>query len=406
MPISQSIQNSLAGSSMIRKMFEEGLSLKAAHGAENVFDFSLGNPDRDPPAAFLETLKALTAKPAAGAHSYMPNAGYFTTREAIARKVSCDQGVSLGGGDIVMACGAAGALNVVFKTILNPGDEVIVSKPFFMEYRHYAHNHGGRLVEIPAKPDFGLDVDAIEAALSAKTAAVLINFPNNPTGRIYSAETLAALSGALLRHGARSGRFPYLIADEPYRELAYGGRAVPPVLSAYPHAIVVSSFSKNLSLPGERIGYIAAAPGIDDKQNLLAGFIYATRILGFVNAPALMQRALAAFFERQDALSRDDMLEVYTSRRQAFMEVLNGAGITYIEPEGAFYIFARVPCGKNSVGDDALFCEHLKKHLILAVPGSAFGAPGYARFAYCVQETAIRASAQAFKNAVKSWAVY
>jgi aspartate aminotransferase len=291
-----------------------------------------------------------------------------------------------------MAAGAAGGLSTVFKTICNPGDEVIVSRPFFMEYRAYAANSGAKLVEVDALADFNPDIAAIGAALSGKTAAVLINSPNNPTGKIYPEQSLAALAALLREHGGRAGRLPYLVSDEPYREIAYN-ITVPPVLSAYSESIVVSSYSKSLSLPGERIGYIAVSPGISGREDVINGLIYTARILGFVNAPAFMQRIVACLTEEQADVS------VYARRRDIFMKVLDDAGIEYVVPEGAFYLFCKVPPG----ADDTAFVDHLKKHLILGVPGSAFGKGGWLRFAYCVDEKIIRASAAAFKEAMKSW---
>jgi aspartate aminotransferase len=311
-----------------------------------------------------------------------------------------------------MAVGAAGGLNVVCKSILNPGDEVIVSKPYFMEYRSYVSNHGGKLVEVPCLPGFNLDIAAVEKSLSEKTAAVLINSPHNPTGVVYPEKDIAALAALLRGHGEKTGRYPYLVADEPYREIAYGVR-VPPVLCAYENSIVVTSYSKSLSLPGERIGYIAAGPEARDKEELIAALIYATRVLGFVNAPALMQRIVAKLTGEKVAV------EVYRKRRDAFMKVLDGAGIEYLKPEGAFYLFCKAPAansaagkkvgGDNAIGDDSAvgddraFSECLKKHLILGVPGSNFGAPGWIRFAYCVDESVITASAAAFKAAVAEY---
>ncbi|MDR2601006.1 MAG: pyridoxal phosphate-dependent aminotransferase [Spirochaetaceae bacterium] len=397
MPVSETVKNALSSSSMIRKMFEEGAALKKTHGIENVFDFSLGNPDLEPPVSFKETLKKLVFEDAPGSHGYMPNAGFNEVREAAARKVSRDHKVEIGADGVIMSVGAAGALNSVLKAILNPDDEVIVAKPFFMEYRPYALNHGGRLVEVASAPDFNLDVEAVKAALSLKTAAVLINSPNNPTGRVYPAKTIAELSRVLLEHGEACGRFPYLIADEPYREIVYGGVSVPPILSAYPHSIAATSFSKSLSLPGERIGYIAVSPKACDRENLLAGIIYATRTLGFVNAPALMQRCVAAVMDEKADVS------VYEKRRDAFKKTLSDSSLDFVEPEGAFYIFARVPSKNGATGDDAAFSAHLKKHLILGVPGSSFGAKGWIRFAYCVSEKTILNSADAFKKAVSSF---
>jgi aspartate aminotransferase len=384
-------------------MFEEGNQLKKQHGADKVFDFSIGNPDIEPPPAFHRAFLRLAKEDKKGSHGYMPNAGYPHVREALAQKVSREQGVSVDGSHLVMAVGAAGGLNVVFKTILNPGDEVIVSRPYFMEYRPYVSNHGGRLVEVDALPDFNLDVEAVKARLSPKTAAVLINSPHNPTGRIYPASTIQALAKALEAHGKGCGRFPYLVSDEPYREITYG-LETPPVLCAYRESIVVNSYSKSLSLPGERIGYIAVSPNAGGKNDLVSGLIYATRILGFVNAPALMQRIVAELiFARVD-------VDIYARRRDAFKQVLDAAGIAYAEPEGAFYLFCRVP-ERNPVssqknpggGTDADFTDHLKKHLILGVPGTGFGKPGWLRFAYCVDEKIIKASGPAFKKAVESW---
>jgi aspartate aminotransferase len=379
----------MENSSMIRKMFEEGLELKKKHGADKVFDFSLGNPDLEPPAEFRETLLRLAAEERAGSHGYMPNAGYPHAREALARKASREHNVEIDGRHIVMSTGAAGAMNVILKAILNPDDEVIVCRPFFMEYRPYVANHGGILIEVPPAPRFDLNIDAIRDALTEKTAAVLINSPNNPTGRVYSEETIAALADIMLRHGKKTGRFPYLIADEPYRELVYDGAVTPPVLCAYPHSLVATSYSKNLSLAGERIGYIAAGP--QNKDTLMDALVYATRVLGYVNAPALMQRCVAELTDIKANTA------VYAARREAFKRTLDEAGLEYIEPEGAFYIFCKVPA--ESRGDDAAFVNELKKHLILGVPGSGFGAPGWVRFAYCVNEETIKASAPAFKAA-------
>ncbi|MDR2185754.1 MAG: pyridoxal phosphate-dependent aminotransferase [Treponema sp.] len=393
MAIAKAVKEALGSSSMIRKMFEEGSRLKRQHGADRVFDFSIGNPDLEPPPAFHRVFNELAREDSPGSHGYMPNAGYPDVRAALAEKVSREQGAALDASLIVMSVGAAGGLNAVFKAILNPGDEVVVSRPYFMEYRSYVSNHGGRLVEADSLPGFGLDPVAIEAAMTERTAAVLINSPHNPTGRVYPARTIAALADALRRQGGKTGRFPYLVADEPYRELVYAAET-PPVLSAYEESIVVSSYSKSLSLPGERIGYIAVSPAVRDRDEVMEALIYATRILGFVNAPALMQRIVARLTEERVAV------EVYARRRDVFRRILDEAGIAYAEPEGAFYLFCRVP---GSSGDDRAFVDLLKKHLILGVPGSSFRAPGWVRFAYCVDERIIAASSAAFKAAMKEW---
>ena len=422
MPIAESIKKAQESGSWIRKMFEEGAALKKQYGQDRVFDFSIGNPDIEPPPAFHKALVTLATEDAPGSHGYMPNPGFPAVREAMAKKASRDHQVQIDGSHIVMTVGAAGGLNVVLKAILNPGDEVIVPKPYFVEYGSYIANHGGRMVLVPSKADFDLDVAAIAGALSERTAAVIINSPHNPTGRIYPAETIQALAEVLRRQGAKTGRYPYLIADEPYREIVYENRTVAPILSAYEESIVVTSFSKSLSLPGERIGYIALGPAIANKAEVAGALAYATRVLGFVNAPALMQRVVSHLIDAQVDVS------VYARRRDAFKAVLDAAGISYVEPEGAFYLFCKVPprssgspepgpaAGAGSPAStqtasaqtadtpiDIAFVQHLKDHLILAVPGTGFGSPGYIRLAYCVDESIIRASAGAFKKALASW---
>ncbi|MDR1869320.1 MAG: pyridoxal phosphate-dependent aminotransferase [Treponema sp.] len=398
MPIAEGIKNALSSSSMIRKMFEEGIQLKKQHGADKVFDFSLGNPDIEPPPAFHEIFVKLAQEDEKGSHGYMPNAGYPHVREALAKKISREQNVNIDGSSVIMAAGAAGGLNTVFKTICNPGDEIVVTKPFFMEYRAYASNSGAKLVEAAALDDFNPDLAAIGAALSEKTAAVLINSPNNPTGKIYPASVLADLASLLAEHGKKTGRLPYLVSDEPYREIAYTEN-VPPFLSCYSESIVVSSYSKNLSLPGERIGYIAVNPAMSGRDEVVNGLIYCARVLGFVNAPALMQRIVASLTDARVDVS------IYRRRRDAFMKILDEAGIEYTVPEGAFYLFCKVPkskTGRNET-DDKAFVEHLKKSLILGVSGSGFGKPGWLRFAYCIDEKIILASGDAFKSAMDSW---
>jgi len=410
MPIADAIKKAQESGSWIRKMFEEGAALKKQYGADKVFDFSIGNPDIEPPPAFHTSLVQLVTEDAPGSHGYMANVGFPESRKAMAQKTSRDHQVQIDESHVVMCVGAAGGLNVVLKAILNAGDEVVVPKPYFVEYGSYISNHGGRMVLVPSAPDFDLDVGAIAAALTEKTAAVIINSPHNPTGRIYPGRTIQALAEALRRHGKKTGRYPYLIADEPYREIVYENRQVPPVLSAYEESILVTSFSKSLSLPGERIGYIALGPRITDKEDLFGALAYATRVLGFVNAPALMQRVVAQLIDAQVDVS------IYARRRDAFKEVLDTAGIPYIEPEGAFYLFCQVPprrhgpalaadaaTADSTAPIDVTFVNHLKDHLILAVPGTGFGASGYFRLAYCVDESIIRNSASAFQKAMESW---
>jgi aspartate aminotransferase len=378
-------------------MFEEGMQLKKQHGEDKVFDFSLGNPDIDPPKEFHEVFLKLAQEDEKGSHGYMPNAGYLFAREALAKKVSAEQGIEVDGSHVVMAAGAAAGLNAVFKAICNPGDEIIVTKPFFVEYRAYAANHQAKLVEVDALENFDLDLKAIGEALSEKTACVLINSPNNPTGKVYSASALKELASLLEEHGKKTGRKSYLVSDEPYREIAYDV-VVPPFLSCYSESIVVSSYSKNLSLPGERIGYIAVNPNISGKEDLLNGIIYCCRVLGFVNAPALMQRIVSQLTQARVDVS------IYAGRRDAFMKVLDAAGIEYAVPQGAFYLFCKVPPKKSGEqGTDGEFVEHLKKYLILGVPGTGFGKPGWLRFAYCIDEKIISASGPSFKAAMENW---
>lgn len=396
MPISPAIRETMnsRASGVIRKMFEEGLKLKAEYGADRVFDFSLGNPDLDPPEQVRMVLQELCQSREKNFHGYMPNAGFLFAREAMAQKTAAEQGCAVDAGCVVMSVGAAGALNALLKAIISPGDEVVVPAPFFAEYRHYVHNHGGVLVEVPTTKDFSLDVGAIAAALSAKTAAVLVNSPNNPTGRVYTQDELSALSRALGDHAKSSGRMPYLVCDEPYRAITYGGVSVAAIFPLYPGSVVVTSFAKNLSLPGERIGYIAVNPACPDKDELVAACVFTTRILGYVNAPAMFQRVVSRTWNVSVDYSR------YEIRRTELMRNLDAAGISYARPEGAFYLWCKVP--ERFGGSDMDFCDHLKRFLILAAPGSGFGGPGWFRLAYCVSEESIVNSRAAFIAAMES----
>jgi len=390
MGISQKMIGFNQRSSWIRKMFEEGARLKARYGADKVFDFSLGNPDLSPPPRFEEVLKTLAADKTPGTHAYMPNSGYPYVREALARQISTEQGIPLSQAEVILTCGAAGALNVVMKSLLDPGDEVLILAPFFVEYNFYVDNHGGEGKVVSTRDDFSLDLDAIAAAVTDKTKAVIINSPNNPTGQIYPAEDVAALGRLLETAGERIGSAVYLIADEPYRKIVFGDYEVPGVLSAYKNSIVVSSYSKDLSLPGERIGYIAVHPEIEEKGPLLDALALANRILGFVNAPAMMQRAVAEL----QGLTVD--CGTYVRRRDMFCEILTAAGYEFIPPKGAFYIFPKSP-----LADDVKFVDILREQKILAVPGRGFGKPGHFRVAFCVKGAVIQRSAGAFKMAME-----
>ena len=379
---------------VIRKMFEEGALLKKKYGEDNVYDFSIGNPDLDPPSEVVEAIEEIAADTSPMCHGYMPNPGYMQARQAMAEKTSLEQGTAVPADCVIMSVGAAGAMNCVFKALLNVGDEVIVPAPYFAEYGHYCANHGGTLRPVPTKNDFSLDTDAIKAALTEKTAAVIINSPNNPTGRIYSREEIQALSAVLTAHGEKTGRYPYIVCDEPYRAITYGGKKVAPVFPEYRQAVVVTSFAKNLSVPGERIGYIAVNPASDDASEMVAACILATRILGFVNAPAFFQKVIARSWNARCDYS------LYEKRCREIMEIMDYAGLQYAKPEGAFYLFVKVPEGWN--GDDMAFTEHLKKFNILCAPGIGFGGKGWFRISYCVAEKTILNSKEAFYKAIHS----
>jgi len=375
--------------SWIRKMFEEGVKMKAQYGEDQVYDFSLGNPDLPPPPEFDQTLRALAAEAAPGSHKYMPNGGYPYVREKLAARVSAEQRVTIGGGDVLMTCGAAGGLNVILKAILDPGDEVILLSPYFVEYNFYVDNHGGAPKVVATGKDFDLDLNAIVAAINPKTKAIIINSPNNPTGQIYSDHSLHKL-GHILEAASRKFGAIYLISDEPYRKIVFDGHEAPSIFTNYQNSIIVSSFSKDLSLPGERIGFIACHPGIDSRADLIDAMTLANRILGFVNAPAMMQRVVAEL----QAVTVD--CGIYARRRELFCRILKDAGYDFLPPKGAFYIFPKSP-----LADEVQFVSILKENRILAVPGRGFGAPGYFRLAFCVEDQIIERSAVAFAKAMQ-----
>ncbi len=388
MAISTRLQEMMSGSSFIRKMFETGANLKRQFGNENVFDFSLGNPAMLPPAAFHEKLRETAADPFH--HAYMPNAGYPDVREKIAAYVSQEQHVTLTGKSIIMTSGAGGALNIVLKTLLNPGDTVIASTPCFMEYRFYCDNHGGTLVLAEGKKDFNLHIANIANAITGKTAAVIINSPNNPSGRVYPEETIQELSAMLAEKSKETGRTIYLISDEPYRKIVYDGVTVPSILDHYRNSIICTSYSKDLSIPGERIGWLAVHPEADDFENLINGSILCNRILGYVNAPALMQRTIADL----QGVSVD--IERYKKKRDMLSSGLIDMGYRFKIPEGTFYLFVEAPGG-----DDIKIVNALLDEKILTVPGSGFSFPGFFRIAYCVEDSVIEGALPGFERALK-----
>jgi len=390
MPVSKKIQASIEKSSWIRKMFEEGIARKAKFGAENVFDFSLGNPNLEPPPKFREVLMRLSKDPKPGQHGYMPNAGHVQTRKAVADYLSKLHHLSFGPDDIVMTVGAGGALNVVLKTVLNPAEEVIIPRPYFVEYNFYLDNHQGVPKTVPTKPDFSLDFDAIEKAIHANTRAVLINSPNNPTGKVYTGQDLDTLGDLLKTFSRKLGQPIYLIADEPYRKIVYDGVSVPSVFASYPETFLVTSFSKDLSLPGERIGYAAVNPNMSDKKTVMNGMILCNRVLGYVNAPSIMQRAVA------DLLEETVDVSLYQRKRDMLCAGLEDCGYEFSKPEGAFYLFPKTP-----IEDDVAFVTALQEENILAVPGSGFFGPGHMRIAYCVDDRTIEKAMPGFLRVIR-----
>jgi len=390
MALALKIQDAIERSSWIRKMFEEGARLKALHGPDKVCDFSLGNPDLEPPEKFHQVLGSIISESTPGAHAYMPNAGYEETRAAVASYVSREQGVRVSSEHVVMTCGAAGALNCILKALLDPGEEVIVSAPYFVEYGFYADNHGGQIRVVPTREDFTLNLAAIERAINSKTKVVLINSPNNPSGQVYDRTSLEQLGDLLATSSEKLGRTLYLVSDEPYRKIVYDGFEVPSIFEAYSNSIVATSYSKDVSLPGERLGYLVVHPEADEVEGLLGGLILANRILGFVNAPALMQRVVTHL---QGVCVN---VEVYQARRDVFYQGLVNAGYEVIKPRGAFYLFPKSP-----IADEVSFVRSLQEENILVVPGSGFGSPGYFRIAYCVGEKTIETAMPGFARARK-----
>ena len=394
--VTNQIKESMAGSSWIRKMFEKGLELKRQHGADAVCDFSLGNPDVPPPAktkAALEAIAADAVKPLG--LGYCPNAGIPAVREAIAAYLARQQQVPVAASNVVMTVGAAGALVSFFRAVIEPGDEVICPSPYFVEYGSYCGHFGGVLKPVPSIADEGFrpDIAAIEAAITPKTRALLVNSPNNPTGCIYSAEDVRQLAALVDKTNAArgdGGRPLFLLSDEPYRAFAYDGATVPPMLPLTPYAVVLGSFSKTLSLAGERIGYVAVNPAMPDGDTLVSAVTLTNRTLGFVNAPVIGQRLATALLEETVDL------EIYDRRRKLMAKVLLDAGIEFVMPRGAFYFFPKAPGG-----DDIAFVDALQDELILAVPGRGFGMAGFVRLSCSVDEKIIARSAEGFKRAVQ-----
>ena len=386
---SERIVKSLASGSMIRAMFEQGNALKKMYGPENVYDFALGNPDLEPSQEIIEHMKQLVSQP--DIHKYMPNAGHVDVRQKVASFMKNKTDVEFEAKHIIMCIGAAAGLTITMNSILNPGDEVIVIAPFFGEYKSYVTQYGGVIVPVLSVPGtFQLDIDAIDKAITGKTKAIIINSPNNPSGAVYPEEDLVRLNSVLLGAESRFGQPIYVVSDEPYVKVSYDGVNIPEIASIFDNSIIVNSFSKSLSLPGERIGYVAVNPLIKDSDVLVDALVYSNRTLGFVNAPSLFQKLVA------DHLDDVVGLDSYKERRDVFYKILTDIGYECTLPQGAFYLFVKSP-----IEDDGLFCDMALKHNIVIVSGKGFGYPGYFRIAYCVSMQQITGSKEAFTELYK-----
>ena len=392
--ISEKMIKLAGGNSAIRAMFEEGNRLAALYGRENVYDFSLGNPNFPAPAEVNSAIKeVLDTVESTVMHGYMSNSGFEDVRTAVADSINRRFGTAFAAKNILMTVGAAGGLNVILKTLLNPGDEVLTFSPYFVEYGNYVGNYDGVLKAVPADPEtFQPDAEKLAAAVTPKTKAVIINNPNNPTGVVYSEETIKKLAAALEEKQKEYGISIYLISDEPYRELAYDGVEVPYLTKYYRNTIVGYSWSKSLSLPGERIGYLVMPDEIDDAELIITAASIANRVLGFVNAPSLMQLAVAKCIDSQVDLAG------YDGNRKALYEGITALGFECAKPEGAFYLWVKSP-----EADEKEFVNKAKKYNILMVPGSSFAWPGYVRLAYCVSNDMIMRSMPAFKKLAEEY---
>ncbi len=391
--IADKMKDLVASSSVIRAMFEEGIRLSAIHGKENVFDFSLGNPSSKVPEAVKKAAMSILEQDEPDIHAYMPNSGFPVVRRKIADHINANHGTDFNDECIVMTVGAAGALNVIFKAIINPGDEVIVFAPFFGEYRNYTANYGAQTVIVPPNiENFQPDLEKFEQALTPKTKAVIINSPNNPSGAVYSHETLTQIADILKRYQKTNNTVIYLISDEPYREIAYNNVEIPYVSKYYENSFVAYSYSKSLSLPGERIGYIAINPKVVDFEELSVALNVANRILGYVNAPSLFQKVIAECVDVKTDISG------YEKNMNLLYDALTQMGIKCVKPQGAFYLFPRSP-----EPNDAEFCKKAKEYNILIVPGSAFACPGHFRMAYCVPYEQCVNSLKAFEKLMANY---
>jgi aspartate aminotransferase len=392
MAVSEKVKKHMTEGGWIRKMFEEGIALKKKFGERNVFDLSLGNPVVEPPEQFRKELRDWANNPRAGMHRYMPNAGYPETRAAVAAHLSPKTDLPFTANEIVMTCGAAGALNTALKAISEPEGEIIIFAPFFSEYIYYADNHQAVAKIVPTDSQFIPDLKALEGSITKKTKAVLVNSPNNPTGVVYSHKTLQGIGKILAKKEKQYNTEIFLLSDDVYRKLVYDGVECPYLFQYHPRTIVATSHSKDLALPGERIGYIAVNPQYEGREELINGLVFCNRVLGFVNAPALMQHIVQSL---QDA-SVD--IGQYAKKRDFLYGNLAEMGYSIVKPQGAFYMFPKSP-----IEDDVVFVREIQKHNVLVVPGRGFGAPGYFRISYCVDDWVIKGSLKGFKTVAKEY---
>ena len=389
MAIASNVRQHMENSSWIRRMFELGIALKRERGEENVFDLSLGNPVVEPPSEFFDALRSLADTPMPGAHRYMPNAGYPETRQAVADTLAEESGLPYEAQHVLMTCGAAAALNVAIRSLCDPGDEVVILAPYFAEYLFYAYNHGAAPVVVGCDENFTPDLDELERKLTPRSKVVILNSPNNPSGLIYPQPFIADLAALLRRKSDEFDTGIYLVSDEPYRRIIYDGLAYPFPQHEYERTITATSHAKDLALPGDRIGYLAVHPGCDEAGELLDAFVFCNRVLGFVNAPAIMQH-LVRGLQRVTVDVSD-----YQAKRDYLCGVLTSAGYNVRKPEGAFYLFPQSP-----VEDEMLLIQALQEEGVLVVPGRGFGMPGYFRISYCVHQSVLEGAAPGFRTAI------
>jgi len=392
MPIAPHIQDDLTRSSWIRKMFETGLVLKQKYGAQNVYDFSLGNPDLPAPPAFEHALQEEARRSGPFVHGYMSNLGYPETRAAVAQQLAAETGLPFTPQLVIMTCGAAGAINTFLKAMLSPGDEVVVIAPYFAEYTFYISNHQGLKVVTPSTAALLPDLTRLKKLLTPRTRVLLINTPNNPSGRVYDAALLTELGALLDDHRNQSGQTIYLLADSPYQKIIYDGLAWVSPLNHYPHTVLATSFSKDLSLAGERIGYLAVHPAAADAADIINAAAFCNRVLGYINAPALMQRVICR------CLSASVDVSVYQQRRDRLYTALTGMGYRIIKPEGTFYIFPETP-----IADDIQFVRELQEERILTTPGAGFDCPGHFRISYTVSDDTIERALPGFERVIRQY---